>query len=141
MKKTLLILLAGILAVAFSACKNEKEEALKQLQVQLGSINAECPMQVDEITTWESFGIEDGNIVYSYTVMDVEGVDVIKLLKENAAQQKKELKDNLKQTEEFMTDSKPLVVKAGLGIKYVYTNSSTGDKAEIIFTPEEVAAL
>lgn len=141
MKKTLLILLAGILAVAFSACKNEKEETLKQLQAEVESINAECPMQVDEITTWKSFGIEDGTIVYSYTVMDVEGVDVIKLLKENAAEQKKNLENNLKQTDEFMTDSKPLVVKAGLGIKYVYTSSSTGDKAEMIFTPEEVAAL
>lgn len=141
MKKTLLILLAGILAVAFSACKNEKEEALKQLRTELEPLNAECPMQMDEFTTCDSIGFEDDNIVYSYTVMDIEGVDVIELLKENAAEQKKNIEDNLKQTEEFMTGVKPLAVKAGLGLKYVYTSSSTGDKTETIFTPEEVAAL
>lgn len=147
MKKTLLILLAGILAVAFSACKNEKEETLKQLQAEVESINAECPMQVDEITTWKSFGIEDGNIVYSYTVSSVEGFS-----DEEFANELSKNIDGLKEQnytalkEQYNTDADvhtamSLVKKAEMGIIYRYTMAETGRSIDVVLTPEEVSAL
>lgn len=141
MKKILLMLLLGIAVVSFSSCKNEKDEAMKQLQTTLVEIIAELPIQVDEYTTWTSAEIADGNWVYGYTVADTEDGAVIKAYRDNAAELKVQLREDLSQEAEFMNDSKPLLVKAGLGLKYLYTSETTGDTMEVVFTPEEVADL
>lgn len=141
MKKILLMLLLGIAVVSFSSCKNEKDEAMKQLQTTLVEVNAELPIQIDECTTWTSAEIADGNWVYNYTVADTEDGAVIKASRDNAAELKVQLRETLSQEAEFINESKPLLVKAGLGLKYLYTSETTGDTMEVIFTPEEVADL
>lgn len=141
MKKILLMLLLGIAVVSFSSCKNEKDEAMKQLQTTLVEVNAELPIQTDEYFTWTSAEIADGNWVYNYTVADTEDGAVIKASRDNAAELKVQLRETLSQEAEFINDSKPLLVKAGLGLKYHYTSETTGDTMEVVFTPEEVADL
>lgn len=141
MKKILLMLLLGIAVVSFSSCKNEKDEAMKQLQTTLVGVNAELPIQTDEYFTWTSAEIADGNWVYNYTVADTEDGAVIKASRDNAAELKVQLRETLSQEAEFINDSKPLLVKAGLGLKYHYTSETTGDTMEVVFTPEEVADL
>lgn len=141
MKKILLMLLLGIAVVSFSSCKNEKDEAMKQLQASLVEVNAELPSQIDEYFTWTSAEIADGNWVYNYTVADTEDGAVIKASRDNAAELKAQIRETLSQEAEFLNDSKPLLVKAGLGLKYFYTSQTTGDTMEVIFTPEEVTDL
>lgn len=141
MKKIFLMLLLGIAVVSFSSCKNEKDEAMKQIQDSLVEIIAGLPIQVDEYTTWTSAEIADGNWVCGYTVADTEDGAVIKACRDNAAEIKGLLREELSQKAEFMNDSKPLLVKAGLGLKYHYTSETTGDTMEVIFTPEEVENL
>lgn len=140
MKKILLMLLLGIAVVSFSSCKNEKDEAMKQLQTTLVEVNAELPSQIDECSTWTSAEIADGNWVYNYTVADTEDGAVIKASRDNAAELKAQIREGLRDPD-FINDSKPLLVKAGLGLKYLYTSETTGDTMEIIFTPEEVENL
>lgn len=140
MKKILLMLLLGIAVVSFSSCKNEKDEAMKQLQTTLVEVNAELPSQIDECSTWTSAEIADGNWVYNYTVADTEDGAVIKASRDNAAELKAQIREGLRDPD-FINDSKPLLVKAGLGLKYHYTSETTGDTMEIIFTPEEVENL
>ena len=140
MKKILLMLLLGIAVVSFSSCKNEKDEAMKQLQTTLVEVNAELPIQIDECTTWTSAEIADGNWVYNYTVADTEDGAVIKASRDNAAELKAQIREGLRDPD-FINDSKPLLVKAGLGLKYLYTSETTGDTMEVVFTPEEVADL
>lgn len=140
MKKILLMLLLGIAVVSFSSCKNEKDEAMKQLQTTLVEVNAELPSQIDEYFTWTSAEIADGNWVYNYTVADTEDGAVIKASRDNAAELKAQIREGLRDPD-FINDSKPLLVKAGLGLKYLYTSETTGDTMEVIFTPEEVADL
>lgn len=141
MKKILLMLLLGIAVVSFSSCKNEKDEAMKQLQTTLVEVNAELPSQIDEYFTWTSAEIADGNWVYNYTVADTEDGAVIKAFRDSAAELKVQLCEKLSQEAEFINDSKPMLVKAGLGLKYLYTSETTGDTMEVVFTPEEVADL
>ncbi len=141
MKKILLMLLLGIAVVSFSSCKNEKDEAMKQLQTTLVEVNAELPNQLNEYITWTSAEIADGNWVYNYTVADTEDGAVIKAFRDNAAELKAQQLEELSQQAEFMNDSKPLLVKAGLGLKYLYTSETTGDTMEVVFTPEEVENL
>lgn len=141
MKKILLMLLLGIAVISFSSCKNEKDEAMKQLQTTLVEVNAELPSQIDEYFTWTSAEIADGNWVYNYTVADTEDGAVIKASRDNAAELKVQLRETLSQEAEFINESKPLLVKAGLGLKYHYTSETTGDTMEVVFTPEEVADL
>lgn len=141
MKKILLMLLLGIAVVSFSSCKNEKDEAMKQLQTTVVEVNAELPSQIDEYFTWTSAEIADGNWVYNYTVADTEDGAVIKAFRDNAAEFKAQIRERLSLEAEFMNDSKPLLVKAGLGLKYLYTSETTGDTMEVIFTPEEVENL
>lgn len=140
MKKILLMLLLGIAVVSFSSCKNEKDEAMKQLQTTLVEVNAELPSQIDECSTWTSAEIADGNWVYNYTVADTEDGAVIKASRDNAAELKAQIREGLRDPD-FINDSKPLLVKAGLGLKYLYTSETTGDTMEVVFTPEEVADL
>lgn len=140
MKKILLMLLLGIAVVSFSSCKNEKDEAMKQLQTTLVEVNAELPSQIDECFTWTSAEIADGNWVYNYTVADTEDGAVIKASRDNAAELKAQIREGLRDPD-FINDSKPLLVKAGLGLKYLYTSETTGDTMEVVFTPEEVADL
>lgn len=141
MKKILLMLLLGIAVVSFSSCKNEKDEAMKQLQTTLLEINAELPNQLSEYLTWTSVEIVDGNFVYNYTVWDTEDGALIKALREKAAEYKVQQREEISQQPEFVNHSKPLLVKAGLGIKYLYTSQTTGETMEAVFTPEEVAEL
>lgn len=140
MKKILLMLLLGIAVVSFSSCKNEKDEAMKQLQTTLVEVNAELPSQIDECSTWTSVEIADGNWVYNYTVADTEDGAVIKASRDNAAELKAQIHEGLRDPD-FINSSKPLLVKAGLGLKYHYTSETTGDTMEVVFTPEEVADL
>lgn len=140
MKKILLMLLLGIAVVSFSSCKNEKDEAMKQLQTTLVEVNAELPNQIDEYSTWTSAEIADGNWVYNYTVADTEDGAVIKAFRDNAAELKAQIREGLRDPD-FINGSKPLLVKAGLGLKYHYTSETTGDTMEVIFTPEEVENL
>lgn len=79
--------------------------------------------------------------MYNYTVADTEDGAVIKASRDNAAELKVQLRETLSQEAEFINDSKPLLVKAGLGLKYHYTSETTGDTMEVVFTPEEVADL
>ena len=141
MKKILLMLLLGIAVVSFPSCKNEKDEAMKQLQSELAGINAELPNQVDEYTTWTSVEIADGNLVYNYTIADTEDGAVIKALRDNASEHRAMIRESFLESTDLMNSVKPLLVKAGLGIKYLYTSQTTGDTMEVVFTPEEVADL
>lgn len=141
MKKILLMLLLGIAVVSFSSCKNEKDEAMKQLQTTLVEVNAELPIQTDEYFTWTSAEIADGNWVYNYTVADTEDGALIKALRDKAAEFKAQQRELITQEPEFINESKPLLVKAGLGLKYLYTSQTTGETMDFIFTPEEVENL
>lgn len=141
MKKILLMLLLGIAVVSFSSCKNEKDEAMKQVQDSLLEVNAELPNQANEYITWTSAEIVDGNYVYNYTVADTEDGAVIKAFRDSTAVLKVQLREYISQQPEFVNDAKPLLVKAGLGVKYLYTSQTTGETMEVVFTPEEVAEL
>ena len=79
--------------------------------------------------------------VYNYTVADTEDGALIKALRDKAAEFKAQQRELITQEPEFMNESKPLLVKAGLGLKYLYTSQTTGETMDFIFTPEEVENL
>ncbi len=140
MKKTLILLFVSIFALAFTACQTEKDKARSELKEVVKQVNADCPSQVDELTIWDNSEIADGYFYYNYTILEDGDNDYIAILESIKSEFKNTLKENLTNTSEF-AQVRDLLVKAGLGIKYVYTGSESGNSIDFVFTPEEVAAL
>ncbi len=140
MKKSLLLLLLSIFVVCLPACKNEKEQAVDELKTVCAQVNAECPMQVDEYTIWTSTELTDTDFVYNYTALDPEGYDIIEVITSVQDEFRSELAKNIKRNKDFK-HLQELLVKAGYGVKYLYTSQSTGEQFAITFSPEEIANM
>ncbi len=132
MKKFLSVAVLLFSVIALTACSNSAK-----LQAGLDQANKEMPMEVAQGITINKV-IDDGNnIVYQATIDDtIYPLDAIE-------EQKDVLKDNMKSML-AQPDTKELFKIAGelnRGLVYQYKGTTSGDKVEIAFTPEEIREL
>lgn len=139
MKTKFIALVLSVFALSLAACSNEKDKAVEALQAEIVNINAELPMEIDQITVWDSCSVTNDNYIYHYTLIDTEEGEIYKLMQENIAEQKESITQALKESPEFVQDALPLLEKAGVSLVYEYTSSTNGKKIDITFTPEEVS--
>lgn len=138
-----MMLLACVLMLSFAACKSEKEKAVEQLSNTMEQLGIEYPVQVDEATLWTNTTFEEPFMVYHYTLDEDdfgEDVDVHAAMEGMEYQLKQLLRESLKEAV-HMDNTKDLLTKAGLGVRYQYTFSNSGKVKNIDFSADEVAAL
>jgi len=143
MKKAILMLFVSIFALSFTACDSGKDAAKARLSVTIATINKDCPQQVNELTTWTGCEIEDPYFIYNYEIDEsafADSTDVFAFMEEQNAEFKSMLEEGLKQAVNI-DDTKKCLIDAGLGVRYHYIGSNSGDTMNFDFTPEEVAAL
>ena len=98
--------------------------------------NAQCPMQIDEVTILSSVSLEGTNVVYNYSLdEDVVTMDAIE-------QNKTSIKSNLKQAlsapDPTMKQMISACKEANTGISYRYVGKTTGNVCVIKFRPSEL---
>ena len=106
------------------------------LEIMVTSTNAQCPMQIDEVTILSSVSLEGTNVVYNYSLdEDVVTMDAIE-------QNKTSIKSNLKQAlsapDPTMKQMISACKEANTGISYRYVGNTTGNVCVIKFRPSEL---
>ena len=106
------------------------------LEIMIASTNAQCPIQIDEVTILSSVSLEGKNVVYNYSLdEDVVTMDAIE-------QNKSSIKSNLKQAlsapDPTMKQMISACKEANTGISYRYVGNATGIVSIIKFSPTEL---
>lgn len=106
------------------------------LEIMITSTNAQCPMQIDEVTILSSVSLEGTNVVYNYSLdEDVVTMDVIE---QNKISIKSNLKQALSTPDPTMKQMISECKEANTGISYRYVGNTTGNVCVIKFGPSEL---
>ena len=106
------------------------------LEIMITSTNAQCPMQIDEVTILSSVSLEGTNVVYNYSLdEDVVTMDVIE---QNKISIKSNLKQALSTPDPTMKQMIGVCKGANTGISYRYVGNTTGNVCVIKFSPSEL---
>ena len=106
------------------------------LEIMITSTNAQCPMQIDEVTILSSVSLEGTNVVYNYSLdEDVVTMDVIE---QNKISIKSNLKQALSTPDPTMKQMICVCKGANTGISYRYVGNTTGNVCVIKFSPSEL---
>ena len=137
------LLLVSLLSFVLFSCNGstEKEQAMEMLQASLEEINEDIPQQVDEVTTWLGCTLEEPYFVYNYSISgkDLEE-DPIDILYENSDAFRENLAKSIK-NDVFVGETQNILIKAGYGIRYHYTATTSTYSIDFDFTPEQIAEM
>lgn len=108
----------------------------EMVDIMIASTNAQCPMQIDEVTVLSSVTLENNSFVYNCS-WDENSVSI-----EEIDANKDVLKTNIKQlllSEDPMTQELIKICKdANVCILYRYIGDTSGDVCLVKFSPEEL---
>ena len=106
------------------------------LEIMITSTNAQCPMQIDEVTILSSVSLEGTNVVYNYSLdEDVVTMDVIE---QNKISIKSNLKRALSTQDPIMKQMISACKEANTGISYRYVGDTSGNVCVIKFSSSEL---
>lgn len=100
------------------------------------STNAQCPMQIDEVTILSSVSLEGTNVVYNYSLD--EDVVTMDFIEQNNISIKSNLKQALSTPDPTMKQMISVCKEANTGISYRYVGNTTGNVCVIKFRPSEL---
>lgn len=112
---------------------------IKQLEEIVNLTNVSLPVAVDEATQLDKLTMEDGQVVYDYTI-DEEKIKMA-LLKENEANLKQQIQSSWTMDDTSMKMFLEACIKCGKGLGYRYVGDTSGEMLYITFTAAEVKAL
>lgn len=106
------------------------------LEIMITSTNAQCPMQIDEVTILSSVSLEGTNVVYNYSLD--EDVVTMDFIEQNNISIKSNLKQALSTSDPTMKQMISVCKEANTGISYRYVGNTTGNVCVIKFRPSEL---
>lgn len=107
------------------------------LETYVTSTNAQCPMQVDELTTLSSASLEGDNFVYNYSI-DESSISMASI-EENRESIKANLKQVLSGSDPTIKQMVSVCKNADTGILYRYVGDISGNVCIIKFSPSELS--
>ena len=118
--------------VSSSAAISERDRAIYALHSTIKTTNANLPRMIDSITRWDSVGINKGNFVHYYTILNQ-----FEVVKKNKATLEQVIRRQLVTSQDLQRQYILLLcVKSGYGICHCYTPASSDlkkpKKSEII---------
>lgn len=133
------------ISLTFTSEEIEKASEIKDsdknpedlLDSQIQMTNIQCPMTVDEVTTMVGLTKDDKYVIYQMSIDDNQ-VDM-RLLGQNAAELKQEIKSNLLNSSDPSLDGFLRVVKeTKRGVCYLYTGANTKIQKKVIIEYSEL---
>lgn len=106
------------------------------LEIMVASTNAQCPLQIDEMTVLSSVAIEGSNFVYNYSI-DENSVS-IEALEANKAALKANVKQMLSSLDPMVKEIVKVCKEANVNILYRYIGDTSGSVCVVKFTPLEL---
>ena len=107
------------------------------LEIYVTSTNAQCPIQVDELTTLSSASLEGDNFVYNYSI-DESSISMTSI-EENRESIKANLKQTLSGSDPTIKQMVSVCKNADTGILYRYVGDISGNVCIIKFSPSELS--
>lgn len=108
----------------------------EMLQIMVASTNAQCPMQMDEMTVLTSVSLEGDYFVYVYSIDESELP--IESIRQNKGMVKENIRPMLQSDDPAIKMVLKLCNEANVGITYRYVGNSSGDACDIQFSPSEL---
>ena len=118
---------------------NPKELTRRRIENFITTGRLQLPLQVDEVTTLNDIIIENNNVGYVYTID--EAAITPDTIREKIGVLKENIEESLKGNDLSMVMLVDALTKDHKGLVYRYLLSKSGEQFDIVFTPEEVAAL
>lgn len=106
------------------------------LDMMITSSNAQCPMQMDEVTILSSVSIEGSDLVFNYSID--ENSMSLEALEQNKATIKAELKEGFSSQDPMMKRIVSICKEANVGFVHRYVGNVTGKACVIRFSPSEL---
>lgn len=111
----------------------------RQLEEIVNLTNASLPMAVDQATQLDKLSIEEGQVVYDYTID--ESKISMSVLKERQAQLREQIRSSWSAGDVSMKMFLDACRKCGKGIGYRYVGNASGEMLYIVFDSAEVKAM
>lgn len=115
---------------------SDSEIKNKILKLNIESSNAQCPIQVDEVTTMTAVAIEDNCVIYTYRMEEDEQFNLSYV---------RETYDEARENVLAESKSDPLVGRSikqladlGYGLQLRFTGSASPDTVTFTYTPQEL---
>ncbi len=143
MKKSIILALLSIFALAFTACDSEQGKSIATLKLAADEINKDLPREMNGVI-WQNVEVTDTDWQYNYEVVESDDPEFMDQLDSMKDQFKNMLSNNLKDEYADDEDSKKFLQSlrhSGLGVVYHYKGQDSDKVVDIAFTAEEIAAL
>lgn len=106
-------------------------DPLSKLKGQLSITNAQCPIKVDSDTEISSLSLENGYVVYTYSMKEVDDPEIIANFNENKEEVAESILQTMKSGGKDIKAIIDMAKDADCGFLYRYIGKKSGDVCEI----------